>query len=189
MSHGTRRLTGAVRIIATAIASVALVLALAPPASAHTSLDATSPADGSQIGAAPTQLELQFATPILTVGYRIVVLGPDGHEYQTGTPQITDNKLTQPLKPLGPTGDYKTEIRIVAIDGHPNTFTTQFTLTKPGPAAGGTKATAPPAPLAPIATDTAKNAPPWAPWTALATTIILASAAVLFGRRATHDLN
>lgn len=189
MSYGRTRLTGAIRMIAAAIVSVAFVFALAPPASAHTSLAESSPQDGSRLDTAPGQIELQFSIPILTVGSNIIVAGPDGQQYQSGTPEIIDNKLTQSLKPLGPSGEYRVAIRVVADDGHPNTFEIRFTLTKPGPAAGGSKAVTNGAPLLPLPDGSQNNAPPWAPWFAVAVVLILVSGAVLFGRRATHDLD
>lgn len=182
------RLIGAIRIVAAAVVSAAFVFASAPTASAHTALDASSPQDGSNIDASPSQLVLHFASPILSVGDRIVVQGPDGQEYQTGKSQIVDSTVTQPLRPLGPTGVYQVAIRVVADDGHPNDFEMRFTLTKPGPAAGGANAVVvPPAPLAQVGS-TANNAPSWAPWIPAAAVLIFASGAVLLGRRATHDL-
>lgn len=188
MSYGKRRLTGAARMIAAVIVSLAFVVALAPPASAHTALTESSPQDGGQIDRAPTEVRLQFSSLILTVGAKIVVQGPDGQEYQTGEPQIVGDKVTQPLKPLGGSGEYRVEIRVVADDGHPNSFGMRFTLTKPGPAAGGAQAASLVA-LLPVPSGSEKNAPWWAPWLAVASLLILVSGAVLFGRRTTHDLD
>lgn len=188
MSSGIARPRSAIRMIAAAIISIGFLFAFAPSASAHTELEASSPADGGSIGAAPSQLLLNFSEPILDVGARIVVQGPDGHEYQAGPAQVVDTKLTQSLMPLGPTGEYRVDIRVTAADGHPNTFGTRFTLTQPGPAAGGAKAMLPPTPPVQVPL-TLNNAPSWAPWVAVAAAVILASGAVLFGRRATHDLD
>ncbi|GLY68119.1 copper resistance CopC family protein [Amycolatopsis taiwanensis] len=190
MSYRKGRLTGAVRVIAAAIFSVVIIFALAPPAAAHTALTETSPEDGSQIDTAPSEIQLQFSEAILTVGANIVVQGPDSREYQEGKPQIVQDKVTQPLKPLGPSGEYRVEIRVVADDGHPNPFGMRFTLTKPGPAAGGAQAVGPGlTALRPVPTGSENNAPRWAPWLAVAATLILVSGAVLFGRRATHGLD
>jgi methionine-rich copper-binding protein CopC len=190
VSYGRGRPTGAVRIIIVAIASIAFVLVSAPLAAAHTGLKATSPQDGSKIDKAPSQIVLEFTLPILTVGYRVVVQGPDGHQYQTGTPYIVDNKLTQQLKPLGAAGEYRLDFRVVAADGHPQTFGISFTLTKPGPAAGGAAAVAGLTPLPPPGSaSAANNAPSWAPWTVAAVALFLVFGAVLFGRRATHGLD
>jgi copper resistance protein C len=162
--------------------------ALAGPAGAHTALKASSPKDGGKIGVAPSQLIMEFTEPILTVGYRVVVEGPNGRPYQAGAAQITDGTLTQPLNPLGPIGTYRVSFRVVAADGHPLTGGMRFTLTKPGPAAGGAKAEVQPAPLAQVSTDV-NNAPGWAPWVGGTVAVILISGAALFGRRVTRDLD
>lgn len=189
MSHGRSRLTTRIRILAVAIVSIVFVLVSAPYVSAHTALRATSPQDGSRIDRAPSQILLEFTLPIQNIGYRVVVLGPDGHEYQAGNPVIVDNRLAQPLKPLGPVGDYRVGFRVVAADGHPQTFGIRFTLTKPGPAAGGAAAVSgltalPP----PDSAGAANNAPLWATLIAAVGALALMSGAVMIGRRATHGL-
>jgi copper resistance protein C len=190
MSYGRRRLTGMVRILAVAIVSVVFVLGSATFAFAHTALKATSPQDGSRIDRAPGDLVLEFTLPIQNIGYRVVVLGPDNQEYQAGNPVIVDNTLTQPLKPLGPAGEYRVGFRVVAGDGHPQTFGIRFTLTKPGPGAGGAAAVAGLTPLPPPGSaSAANNAPLWATLIAAMGALVLMSGAVLVGRRATHGLD
>lgn len=189
MSYGPSRPTGTARaIVGAIILGIAFLLVSAAPAGAHTALKATSPKDGGTIDVAPSRLVMEFTAPILTVGYRVVVLGPQGGQYQAGAPQFTSNKLTQPLKPLGPPGEYQVEVRIVAYDGHPLTSTMAFTLTKPGPAAGGAKAEASSAPLA-AETNSVNNAPPWAAAMGGAIALLVVFGAVLFGRRVTRDFD
>lgn len=187
MSYGTDRSTGAARMIVGAIASAAFVVTSAAPAAAHTALRASSPKDGGEIDKAPSELLLEFTEPIRKVGFRLVVQGPDARQYQAGAPQISGDTLAQPLKQLGPTGEYRAEFRIVSADGHPVTGEIRFMLTKPGPAAGGAKAVKP-APLVSVSANSLNNAPPWASWIGAAAVVILASGAVLFGRRVTHGL-
>ncbi|HEX6473052.1 MAG TPA: copper resistance CopC family protein [Streptosporangiaceae bacterium] len=196
MSYGRRRRAWAARLIAGAglfAASFAgLSAVVAGPAGAHTALKASSPKDGGKIAVAPSRLVMEFTEPILTVGYRVLVQGPDGHPYQAGAAQITDNRLTQPLSPLGPAGTYRVSFRIVAADGHPLTSGMRFTLTNPGPAAGGAKADAQAdVQLAPIAqvSSNVNNAPGWAPWVGGTIAALLISGTVLFGRRVTRDLD
>jgi methionine-rich copper-binding protein CopC len=192
VSYGTGRLTGVVRVIGGMIVSAAFLAASAAPAAAHTALKASSPKDGGKIDVAPSRLVMEFTEPILAIGSRVVVQGPDAGQYQAAAPQIVDNKLTQPLKPLGPPGEYRVEFRIVAYDGHPLTSGIRFTLTKPGPAAGGSQAVTQLAPLAPVSASNStsvNNAPSWAPWIVSAVAVILMSGAVLFGRRVTRGLD
>lgn len=188
MSYGTGRPTGAARMIVGAIAIAASVVTSATPAAAHTALRASSPKDGGEIGKAPSELLLEFTEPIRRVGFRLVVRGPDAREYQAGAPRISGDTLAQPLKQLGPAGEYRAEFRIVSADGHPVTGKIGFTLTKPGPAAGGAKAVEA-APLTSVSASSLNNAPPWAWWIGAAAVVILASGAVLSGRRVTRDLD
>jgi hypothetical protein len=46
-----------------------------------------------------------------------------------------------------------------------------------------------PAPLAAVPSDSAGNAPPWTAWAAATIAAIAIAGAVIFGRRATHDLD
>ena len=198
MSYRTGRPTSAIRTIVGAIISatagaVFFVVSAAPaPAAAHTALKASSPKDGGKIDAAPSELVLEFTQPVLATGARIVVQGPDG-QYQGGQPRIVDKRVILPLKPLGPAGDYRVTFRIVAYDGHPLTNGMRFTLTKPGPAAGGSQTVAQPAPLTPLDpwanSSSPNNAPPWAPWFGGTIAVILMSGAVVFGRRVTRGLD
>lgn len=190
MSYGRRPATGMVRILAVVLVCVVFVLMSVSFADAHTALEATSPQDGSRLDRAPSQLVLEFSLPIRNIGYSVVVLGPDNHAYQAGKPQIVDNRLTQPLTPLGPAGQYRVGFRVVASDGHPQAFGITFTLTRPGPGAGGAAAVAGLTPLPPpgsaIAAD---NAPLWATVIAVVGVLALVSGSVLIGRRATDGLD
>ena len=176
------------RVIFGGLVVAVLLAAAAAPAAAHTALEASSPADGGRIDAAPSQVLLRFTEPIVTTGAGVVVVGPDGRPYQSGAPQVSGDELTQPLKSLGPPGVYQVEFRIVANDGHPEVGEIRFTLTEPGPAAGGAEQVRP-APLAQVSSTTVNDAPTWAPWLELAAVVILASGAVLVGRRVTGALD
>lgn len=178
------RLTGAIRVVVAAFVSVAFVFASAPAAFADTILVASSPQDGGETSRAPSQVELRFSDALRPGGNRAIVLGPDGRSYQTGPARIVGNKLIQPLAPLGPSGAYRVDFRVVAADGHTVFETITFTLTKPGPAGG---ATLPPRrhQFIQVGATALTNAPPWAPWAVGVTALILVSGAVLFGRRVT----
>lgn len=190
MSYGPGRLAGAVRLIIGAIVSAVFLVASAMPATAHTSLKASSPEDGGQIDVAPSGLVLEFTGPIVPFGYRVAVRGPDGRAYEAGAPLAGRTTLTQPLKPLGPRGEYRVTFRVVSDDGHPLVSGIRFTLTRSGPEAGGGTAVAQAAPLVTVpASNSVNNAPLWAPWLAGAVAMILVVGAVLFGRRMTRDLD
>lgn len=187
MSHA--RLIGAIRVVVAAFVSVAFVFVLAPVASADTpvlALVASSPQNGDEMTLAPSQVELRFSEALRPVGDRVIVLGPSGASYQSGAARIVGNKLTQPLAPLGPSGSYRIDFRIVAADGQSLSETIAFRLTKPGPAAGAALPSGPHLFTQPGETALTTDAPPWAPWAVGAVALILVSGALLFGRRSTH---
>jgi methionine-rich copper-binding protein CopC len=88
------------------VASVAAmaVLALAGPASAHTGLESSDPADGSSFSTAPTQLELTFEEPVSASAGAISITGPEGTTWKVGKPATTDKVVTVPVEPEGAAG-------------------------------------------------------------------------------------
>jgi copper resistance protein C len=192
--YGTGRSAGGVAWIVGVVAVVLTAVFFAFPAApveAHTALEASSPKNDGKFGVAPAQVVLKFTEPILTTNSRVVVQGPDGVDYHAGAARIAGDQLTQPLKPLGPAGQYRIRFRVVAADGHPLAAGMRFTLTKPGPSAGGAKADDRPIALAPVYSTSGSvyNAPAWAPWLGGGFAVVLLSGAVWFGRRATRDLD
>jgi methionine-rich copper-binding protein CopC len=174
-----------IRFVVAAFVSVVFVCASAAVDYADTVLLASNPQDGDEIAQAPHQVELRFSEALRPAGNRVVVLGPSGGSYQAGAPRTVGNTLTQPLAPLGPSGAYRVDFRVVDADGHTLTETIDFVLTKPGPAAGAALPSGPHLFTQPGET-ALSDAPPWAPWAVGVVALILVSGAVLFGRRATH---
>lgn len=194
MSYSAGRPPGVVRVmagaagfvIAFAVVSAVFLAGPVAPAAAQGYLRGSSPKDGGKISVAPSQVLLEFTQPIRTTGYRVVVLGPTRTiAYQQLAAQITGDKLTQPLRPLGPAGEYLVEFRVVAADGLPLTGELRFTLTKPGPAEGGAAAQNAPYVTASTSVDDTR---PWEVWTAGTLAVLLVIGAGLFGWRVTRDL-
>jgi copper transport protein len=91
----------------------------ASPASAHASLVASTPADGARLDRAPQQVTLQFSEHVsIGPGYARVV-GSDGSPVDTGTPAVTGDVLTLPLRGTLPAGGYVVTYRVVSADSHP----------------------------------------------------------------------
>jgi methionine-rich copper-binding protein CopC len=191
VSFGIARRAHTARVIVGAMVGVVFLVMSAPLAVAHTALKASSPRDGGRVGVAPGRLLLVFTEPMLVSGARVVVAGPGGGEYQGGAARVAGAELSVPLKPLGPAGVYRVSFRVVADDGHPLTSGMRFTLTRPGPAAGGARQPvgqdAPLAPV-PVSSGSVNNAPVWAPWLAGLMAAAAIGGAVWFGRRTTRDL-
>jgi copper resistance protein C len=187
--HVACRPTGAARVALAALIGAGFVVATAVPAGAHTAVEASSPKEDAKLEAAPSQVLLDFTEPIRTSVSRAIVQGPDGRRYESGAAQVAGDKLVQPLRPLGAPGLYLIEFRVVASDGHPLVGELKFTLTKPGPAAGGTRYRAQAAPTARVGIAGTNGVPTWAPWAGGAAAVIFAAGAVWFGRRVTRGLD
>jgi methionine-rich copper-binding protein CopC len=110
-------------------ASIALLGAGVPAASAHDALLAVSPADGSTTVTAPERVELEFSGVVQELGAEVVISGPDGAPAAQGQAQVVDSTLTQPLAPDLPAGTYSVAWRVTSADGHPIAGTTTFTVT------------------------------------------------------------
>ena len=122
----------ALRSLTALLAGLALVLLGAGPASAHSGLRSTLPADGAQVEASPAEVVLEFDEPVSTRLSRVQVTGPAGDTWQTGEPEVSGSTVRQPLAALGPAGTYSVAYRVVSADGHPVSGTSTFTLTAAG---------------------------------------------------------
>lgn len=98
------------------------------PAFAHSSLRASSPADGASIAAPLHQVGLEFSENVQSPAF-LVVTAPGGSSVGVGAAVVVDSTVTQPLKRLTEAGRYTIGYRIVSADGHPITGALSFTLT------------------------------------------------------------
>lgn len=130
-------------VAAPALAGALLVTGLAAwPASAHSALISSTPADGATVEAPLTSVELIFNEAVQSEFAQLVVLGDDGVEYQTGAPQIVGGTVTQGVD-SPPDGGYSLSYRVVSADGHPVEGTLTFTM------AAGSSAPEPTVPFEP----------------------------------------
>ncbi|WP_241249455.1 copper resistance CopC family protein [Rhodococcus sp. X156] len=118
-------------------AGVILLLGLAllvgaGPASAHSYLVSSDPADGAEVATSPAQVALTFNEPLQPAFGSVSVVGPDGNQWSTGSATITGSTATVALTELGPAGRYTVAYRVLSADSHPVTGTVSFTLTTPG---------------------------------------------------------
>jgi methionine-rich copper-binding protein CopC len=111
-------------------------------AAAHAKLESMTPSDGSTVADPPKSVVLRFNEPVGSTGAEVVVKSPGGTDVSTGSPQVVDGDVTQPLGAITEAGRYQVEARIVSADGHPVTVTASFSVTRPGQAAGQPAATA-----------------------------------------------
>lgn len=101
---------------------VLLVSMLVPAtAGAHASLEASTPADGALLDAAPEQVELRFSGPVVAGPGTVQVFAPGGAELQSGAP--TPRKGARIVQATSPTrerepGTYGVSYRVSSEDGH-----------------------------------------------------------------------
>jgi methionine-rich copper-binding protein CopC len=161
------------------------VLLTAGPASAHTELTSSSPAEGASLAAPPRKIELTFAEPVTLQPDPISVTGPDGAKWTVGTPAVVDAVITAPVTPSGPAGAYTLTYKVVSDDGDKVTAAVHFTLTAPVPSssaaptssAGAAAATQSPAPKPDPASEIGKSVPAWV-WILVAVVVVVAAAVV-----------
>jgi copper resistance protein C len=131
-----------VRTLAAVLLLVGAGAALAGPAAAHVSLTGTTPAAGSQVDAAPTQVELTYSAALLEVGNAVQVTGPSG-PLELEPVQVAERSLVQPLPVDLPPGEYTVQWRAASGDGHPIEGTFAFTSTAAAPTSSAPAATTP----------------------------------------------
>ncbi|MCR6483750.1 copper resistance protein CopC [Amycolatopsis sp. OK19-0408] len=118
-----RRASGAV------LAALTGLLVLAGPASAHTELESSSPAEGASVATAPTQIRLTFGEPVKLPPEPVEVTGRDGSTWKAGPATVDGTVVTVPVTPAGPAQDYTVSWKVVAKDGDNVAGTVHFTLT------------------------------------------------------------
>ncbi|GAA4301404.1 copper resistance protein CopC [Actinokineospora soli] len=120
------------------VALVGLVLVgmvgLAGPAFAHNQLVSSNPADKASVAAGPSTVELTFDQAVQGSEElnTVVVVGPGETQWQGGPPAVSGNKVTVPVRELGPAGEYRVGYQILSADGHPVRGEIRFTLTTAG---------------------------------------------------------
>lgn len=175
------------RAFGVVLAALTGLVVLAGPASAHTELESSSPAEGATLVAAPTEVRLTFGEPVTLPPEAVKVTGRDGTAWKVGTPAVAGAVVTAPVTPSGPAQAYTLTWKVIADDGDNLTGTVHFTL-----AAAASSSAAPTsaqaqaqAPTAPTAVDTS-GIPGWI-WIVVAVAGLLAVIVVglrqLKGRR------
>jgi methionine-rich copper-binding protein CopC len=167
------------RAVALVFAVAALLLAGTQPADAHNVLVSSDPAKGVEVQSGPSQVELTFNEPVESGFNELTILGPDKKSHwENGAATVQAEKISVPLRPLGPAGVYTVSYHIVSEDGHPVSGSYTFTLTVAGSgtaAPQGQSAVA----GAPSASDSA-SVPVWV-WPAGAAVLLVAG--IVIARR------
>ncbi len=88
------------------------------PASAHSELLESTPAEGAELSKAPTEVQLVFGEPVQQEGSSIVVDVRDTTVSQAKTFATNGNVASVQLTGPGQPGTYTVNFRVVSEDGH-----------------------------------------------------------------------
>lgn len=121
------RLVGAVLGLT---AMLAALVVTASPASAHASLESSSPTDGSTLTATPPEIMLRFNEPIKD-GLNEVTVTSGSTDVADGEVQVEGEAVYQPVKHTMEPGEYEVKYKVVSADGHPVSGTLTFTYDPP----------------------------------------------------------
>lgn len=148
--------------------ALALILALggavvtAPPAAAHSSQIGSSPEAGTTLDSAPSEVSVDFDTPLLDVGAAMVVRA-DGRTVSVDPPTVRRRGISVGLAPDAPPGEYTVAYRVVSEDGHTIESTFTFTVAGEERAASPSAAAVPVPSASPSPAASAAPTPPGTP--------------------------
>lgn len=114
------------------VATLMLLLGLAPAASAHDYLVSSTPEQGAQVDSPPTEVALGFNTSVGQQFAQVAVVDTDGTTYQVGAPVVEGPTVTQQVSGLARGREYTISYRVVSSDGHPIGGTVEFAVAADG---------------------------------------------------------
>lgn len=117
------------RVLAVTVATALAVAATAAPALAHVELVSSSPKDKAKLRRAPSSVSLTFSGPLRSGTLKVT--GPGGTKVSVGNGGRDPRKVSRLLVALKPglkAGRYTSRAKIVAADGHEESFTLTFTV-------------------------------------------------------------
>ena len=103
-----------------------LTVIFGQPASAHTQLLETTPANGALLQVIPTAVTMKFTQQPLSGSVAVVAQSASGTSVQLGTPTVSETTVTVPWPESAINGTYRVSWRVVSPDGHPVNGTWDF---------------------------------------------------------------
>ena len=128
------------RIAALAVALAAGLAFTAGPASAHSQIISTSPADGAVLDAPPTEVRLTFDAPLLDDTDTMSINDADGNVVSSIHPKPEGAEVAIPWPAGTKPGVYQVAYRVVCGDGHPLVGAMLITINGAAPSAGSVDA-------------------------------------------------
>ncbi len=144
------------RVLAVLVLAAAGLAAGATAASAHTTLESTSPRADAAVRAPLATVQLTFSEPVAAPAY-LAVTGPKGRA-DDGAAQVRGAVVSVRLKDGLPSGRYTVAFRVVSEDGHPVESSYAFQLQAPAAVAAPAPSTSTAA-AAPVPSASAAPAP------------------------------
>ncbi len=186
--HGVRA-----RALAVLVLAAAGIAGSATAASAHATLDSTSPRAGAVVQGPPTAVRLTFDEAVGTPAF-IAVTGPQGR-VDRGATRVEGAVVSVGLEDSLPAGRYSVAFRVVSDDGHPveSSYTFQVkaaaTGSSPAPSAsapGGAQSlsrSAAPAPATAASADEQNHSSHWFMGIAGVAMVLAGAGALVWERR------
>jgi methionine-rich copper-binding protein CopC len=100
-----------------AFLAAASALLMASSAHAHAHLESASPAAGSTVATAPSEVTLSFSEKLEPAFSRLEVRNAQGARVDQAPATINGNTISAPLKPVPP-GRYTVRWRVLSVDTH-----------------------------------------------------------------------
>ncbi len=121
------------RLVGGLVAAIALVLAVAGPASAHATLERTDPSDGSVLAVQPSLVAAQFDEPVGVSGDSLRVFSPSGDRVDNGTTThgAESDIITVSLRSGLKNGTYTVAWHVISADSHPVSGAFTFSIGAP----------------------------------------------------------
>lgn len=121
------------RLFAGLVAAVALVLAVAAPASAHATLERTDPSDGSVLAVQPAVIAAQFDESVGVSADSLRVFDPSGQRVDNGntTHGASSDIITISLRSGLGNGTYTVAWHVISADSHPVSGAFSFSIGAP----------------------------------------------------------
>ena len=116
------------RQLVAALAILVGVLALGTTAaSAHATLETSSPADGQSVLTSPSEIRITFNEAVTTISGGLSVLNADGKTVDTGNSEIVGGRtLVAPISETLSDGTYVATYRVLSADGPPESGSRLF---------------------------------------------------------------
>jgi methionine-rich copper-binding protein CopC len=141
------------------LAGVALLVPLAAPASAHTELTRSTPADGESLAVAPAEVLLTFSEELIPETVKVSITDAQGGLVSAGDARVDAADVSLAWPDGLASGRYSVNYRVVSQDGHPVSGAISFSYPQSGPAASASATPATDSSTGASATAPASSAP------------------------------